>query len=111
MMHDKRRGADGGVSIGEMKLHIRVELLIPQGRQVIQGPLADLLLKEPGIRDGRELGRIAIDIANPLQRVNPESFAVKDMDHLVPQRGEAEFGQFPADSRQMELWTGDRAGD
>jgi hypothetical protein len=46
MMKNKRRGADGDVPIGEMKLCIGIELLIGQGRQVTMGRLADFLLQE-----------------------------------------------------------------
>ena len=44
MMKDERRGADGEVSVGEMKLGIGIELLIGQGRQISMGRLADFLL-------------------------------------------------------------------
>src|ERR1700722_13363622 len=37
MMKNKRRGADGDVPIGEMKVRISIELLIGQGRQISMG--------------------------------------------------------------------------
>jgi len=45
MMKHDRRGADGDVPIGEMKLRIGIELLIAQGRQISVGRLADFLLQ------------------------------------------------------------------
>jgi hypothetical protein len=94
MMEDERRSADGAVSIGEMKFRIGIELLICQARQIGLSPPADLLLQESGIRDTGTFGGAAIDVAESLQRVNPKSFAVEDVNHLFLQRREPETGQF-----------------
>jgi hypothetical protein len=88
----ERRSADRSVSIGEMKFRISIEPLICQARQVRSSLPADFLLQESGIRDGRALGTVAIDILKPLERVNPKPLAVEDMNHLLPQRREAEAG-------------------
>ena len=44
MMKDERRGTDGDIPIGEMKLRVGIELLIGQVRQISMGQLADFLL-------------------------------------------------------------------
>jgi len=94
VMQDECGRADGDVSVGETELLIRVELLIGEGGKIRLGLLTDLLLQKPGVRKRGTFGRIPINIGKSLQDVNPESFAVEDVDHLVPQRGEAEVGQF-----------------
>ena len=53
MMNDECRGADGDISIGEMKLRIGVELLICQDRQISMGRLTDFLLQASYIGEGR----------------------------------------------------------
>lgn len=93
VVEDQCRSAEGGVSIGEMQFRICIELLIGQARQVRLSLSVDLLLEESGIRDGRIFGRVAIGIPESLQRVNPKSFAVEDMNHLFLQRREAEARQ------------------
>jgi hypothetical protein len=49
MMKDKRRSADGDVPIGEMKLHIGIELVIGQVRHVSMGRLAFALGSLPSV--------------------------------------------------------------
>ena len=92
MMKDECRGADGDVPIGEMKLRIGIELLIGQGRQISVGRLADFLLQESCIGDGREFIEGPVGVPQPLERVDPKPFAVENMNHLFPQRAEAEAG-------------------
>jgi hypothetical protein len=94
MMEDERRSADGVVSIGEMKFRIGIELLIRQAGQIYPGLPADLLLQESGSSNIGAFGAVAVDVLEPLQRVNPKSFAVEDVNHLFLQRGEPEAGQF-----------------
>ena len=53
MMKDERRGADGDVPIGEMKVRICIELLIGQGRQISMGRLADFFLQASEIGKDR----------------------------------------------------------
>jgi hypothetical protein len=51
------------------------------------------MLEEPGICKNWKFGRVSIDILKSLERRNPKPFAVEDMNHLFPQRVEAEAGQ------------------
>jgi len=93
MVQDERRSADGAVSVGKVKFRIGIERLICQARQIRLGPSAGLLLQESGSSDIGTFVRAAIDVPKPLQRVNPESLAVEDVNHLFLQRGEPEAGQ------------------
>jgi hypothetical protein len=94
MMKDERRSADGDVPIREMKFRIRVELLIRHVRQICLGQPADFLLQESRIGDGRTFLSTPVDVREALERVNPKSFAVENVNHLFTQRVKAEVGQF-----------------
>jgi hypothetical protein len=65
MMKYERRCADGDVPIGEMKLRIGIKLLIGQGRRVSMGRLADVILQESYIGEGRAV------LKDPLAWVQP----------------------------------------
>ena len=94
MMKDERRSADGDVPIREMKLRIGIELLIGQGRQISVGRLADFVLQESYIGEDRAVLKGPVGVPQPLERVNPKSFAVENLNRLFPQRAEAEAGYF-----------------
>jgi hypothetical protein len=63
MMKNKRRRADGDVSIGETKFRIGIEMLIGQVRQIRVGSPNDVLLQESRISDGRAFLRFPVDIS------------------------------------------------
>jgi hypothetical protein len=94
MVKDKRRSTDRDVSIGEMKFRIGIELLIRQFRQISVGLSAHFLLQEPRIGQTGTFPGVSVNVPQALKRVDPESFAVEDMNGLFTQRGEAETGQF-----------------
>src|SRR6185437_4322675 len=94
MMDDKRRSANRDVSVGEMKFCVGIESFIGQAGQVGGGALRDGPLEEFRIGDGGTLGWLAVNVAKTLKRVDPESFAVEDMNHLLSHRIEAKVGKF-----------------
>ena len=95
VMEDERRGADGGVSVGKMHLRIAVEVLLAEARKVVQRSEADFALQGSSFRNGGEVGRIFVFEGELLEGVDPECFAVEDVDDLGAEAGEAEAGEFP----------------
>ena len=83
VMEDERGRADDGVSIGKMKVCIGDELEISQARKVFQCLAFDFLLQPPGIGDSRKLGGVMVGIGQSTKCVNPESFAIEDVNHLL----------------------------
>jgi len=94
VMEDERRGTNGSVSIGEMQFRIYVELLVGQAWQIGEGVRADPTLQDSGIGDVRPVGGDLILEADGLESVDPECFAVEDMNYLSTERREAEARKF-----------------
>jgi len=94
VMEDECRSADSRVTVGEVKFGVRVQLLVGESGQVLVCAPNDCLLERNSIRNPREVGGDAIDVTEPLQCMDPETFAIEDVDHLPVERAEAEAGQF-----------------
>ena len=94
VVEDERRRADGGVSVGKMHLRIAVEVLLAEARKVVQRSEADFALELAGFGDGRVAGRVFVFEGELLEGVDPECFAVEDVDDLGAKAGEAEAGEF-----------------
>jgi len=90
MVEDERRGADRAVSIRETQFRIGVEALVGQPRQILHGLSRDFPLQESGVRDCGALGWTLVRVREPLERVNPESFAVQYVEHLLAKCRRAE---------------------
>jgi len=95
MMNDEGWSADGTTPIRITQLHISIELLIRQSRQIREGLFTDFALQESGISDGGVVAWIPIAISPSLKRVDPESFAIENMNHLLAERRKSEARHFP----------------
>jgi len=94
VMQDERWSADGAVSVRKMKFGVGVQSLVSESAEVEMSSLTRLMLQANGISDSGTCDRVAIHEIEPLERADPEPFAVEDVDDLLLQGREAETGQF-----------------
>jgi hypothetical protein len=94
VMKDEHRRADRGVSIREMQFYPGIQVLLAEVRQIIQCLPSDLALQDSCVGDGWPAGGVLVLEGKRLQRVDPKSFAVEDMNHLCACGGKPEAGNF-----------------
>src|SRR4051794_20814695 len=94
MMNYERRSAHGDVPVWEMQFGFRIEIMIRQVRQIDLGLPADFLLQKPCISHGRTFLSHPIHVPDALERSDPKSLAVEDVNHLFTQRVETKARQF-----------------
>ena len=94
MMQNQCGCADRNISIWEMKFRIGVDLLIRKGGQIRVRSRGDLLQQATRICDRRKLIRRPVDVPRALERLDPEPFAITNVNHLVAQRGKSEVRKF-----------------
>ena len=83
MVQNQRRCANRNISIREMKFSIGVNLVIRKGRQIRVCSCGDLLLQATRIGNGRKLIRRPVDVSRALERLDPEPFAIKNVNYLL----------------------------
>lgn len=90
VMEDERRSADSCVSVGEMKFGGGIELVLGEGGEIGKRLAHGSMLQITDIGDGGPVGGIFVGVCQRAEGVDPEGFAVEDVQHLGSEAGGAE---------------------